>query len=746
MIAANKIKTGLLLSAAKIHIQIVVTVGLCLLFSYIHTNGLLANRAWLMNWFLEIVWMVFAMIICFFVYLKHDQLFPGIHAIGYGLLCSLVFDFFSLYSWPVQNLAPGSVEISVQFWMLSRSLVILLLIFNGIRVFLPQISRNKWLAASLTISLLLAWLFNSYSPQLPGLRSPFLDQITWKHFWHSMNIAGALVALHLLYGRKKGSNNRKYDSLMVAAAFAAGVELCFIKQITPFSLILGRTFNVLVYYHLSSFVFTEIYIFPHKEMTRERKKFKGERDMLAALINSITDEIWFCDASGNIILANPAALKTINHPQEPPDPSSILNGILFPLKGIIRNEKQCALLRALSGEKIQFVEEKETTRYNHVVSAPVKSENGEISGAVCVVRDITAQKITEKALRLSEERFSKIFRANPGLVSIIRLKDGTYFDVNPSWERHTGYSKQEVIGRTKDELNICIEDKDCAFFSRDPVTNKRVRYVTKSGRSRTGLMSSEVVEIGGEEFLLNTIYDTTEIDALDKELSRLDRLHTVGHMAVGIGHEIRNPMTTVRGFLQLLREEENEAKKLEQYDLMIRELDRANAIISEFLFLANNKLAQRSLQNLNRIVEDLYPELSAGALSDHKRIFMNLEDIPSLKLDQREITQMLVNLVNNALEATESGGKVTIRTFSEDSSVVLAVSDQGRGIDAEIREKIGLPFVSTKDHGTGLGLAICYSVAQRHNAKISFDTGPEGTTFFVRFSLENSADHCTASL
>lgn len=60
---------------------------------------------------------------------------------------------------------------------------------------------------------------------------------------------------------------------------------------------------------------------------------------------------------------------------------------------------------------------------------------------------------------------------------------------------------------------------------------------------------------------------------------------------------------------------------------------------------------------------------------------------------------------------------------------MLAVSDQGRGIDAEIREKIGLPFVSTKDHGTGLGLAICYSVAQRHNAKISFDTGPEGTTF-----------------
>jgi signal transduction histidine kinase len=105
-----------------------------------------------------------------------------------------------------------------------------------------------------------------------------------------------------------------------------------------------------------------------------------------------------------------------------------------------------------------------------------------------------------------------------------------------------------------------------------------------------------------------------------------------------------------------------------------------------------------------------------------------------LLLDENEIRQLLLNLVRNSIEAMPAGGNLVIRTFQEDSKVVLSVSDQGAGIPANILDKLGTPFITTKDTGTGLGLPICYQIAHRHNANIEINTSTEGTTFFVYFS------------
>ena len=87
------------------------------------------------------------------------------------------------------------------------------------------------------------------------------------------------------------------------------------------------------------------------------------------------------------------------------------------------------------------------------------------------------------------------------------------------------------------------------------------------------------------------------------------------------------------------------------------------------------------------------------------------------------------------------GGKVIIRTYTEDNEVVFSVQDEGKGISAEVLEKIGTPFFTTKDKGTGLGLAVCYSIATRHKATISVDTSPGGSTFYVRFKIDSNSDN-----
>ncbi len=230
------------------------------------------------------------------------------------------------------------------------------------------------------------------------------------------------------------------------------------------------------------------------------------------------------------------------------------------------------------------------------------------------------------------------------------------------------------------------------------------------------------------------VSDITERKLMEKEMSRMDRLNLIGEMAAGIAHEIRNPLTTVRGYLQSFLRRKEFGQFDSQLNLMITELDRANSIITEYLSLAKNKPLDQSPQNLNQIIKHLLPLLESDALLNEKWIVVELSaNIPNLLLDAQEMRQLILNFVRNGLEAMVPGGQLTIGTLVEAQQVVLFIQDQGMGIPIEIKDKLGTPFLTTKENGTGLGLPICYSIANRHNATIDIKTGDSGTTFMVKF-------------
>lgn len=232
-----------------------------------------------------------------------------------------------------------------------------------------------------------------------------------------------------------------------------------------------------------------------------------------------------------------------------------------------------------------------------------------------------------------------------------------------------------------------------------------------------------------------TIIDISHQKRLEQEIQKLDRLNLIGEMAAGIAHEIRNPMTTVHGYLQLFKRKSSSQQEIEDLQLMLEELERANAIITEFLSLAKNKNTDLVLKSINNLIMAIYPLIQAEAMLTGKEIFLELfPHLPEILIDKKEMRQVLFNLVNNGLQAMKRG-QITIRTFMQDGNVVLAVEDQGHGIPDEIKAKIGTPFFSTKESGTGLGLAICDSIVQRHHAKLDFKTSPYGTTFFIRFPV-----------
>lgn len=169
------------------------------------------------------------------------------------------------------------------------------------------------------------------------------------------------------------------------------------------------------------------------------------------------------------------------------------------------------------------------------------------------------------------------------------------------------------------------------------------------------------------------------------------------------------------------------------FDLMIEELDRTNAIITDYLSLAKNKPAELKRQCLNKLLANLFPLLLADAYTQDKKCAFEAGDISDLDIDVNEITQLVLNLARNGLEAMHPDGCLTINTFMDGENIVLSVRDEGTGINPEHISKLGTPFFTTKESGTGLGLSMCYNIAYRHNAQIEVETGSDGTTFLVRF-------------
>lgn len=367
---------------------------------------------------------------------------------------------------------------------------------------------------------------------------------------------------------------------------------------------------------------------------------------------------------------------------------------------------------------------------------------GEANRLAVTFSDISGRKRLEEALwKQSEDRFQKIFSGSPAMIAIVRMADNRYVEVNEKFLEVWEFSKEEVLGRTPVELGVWTAGGDLwetlvtVLRETGEVQNIEFTTRTRSGRVMTVLASKVLITLNGELCAMSIMLDISKEKKYEAELLRLDRLNTVGEMAASIGHEVRNPMTTVRGYLQMLQRKPEIAGYRGQFQTMIEELDRANFIISEFLSLAKNKTVELKAYNLNDVVSTLLPLLQAEAYRTGHELEIEMGEVADVDMDEKEIRQLLLNLTRNGFEAMEAGGRLTIATYGEGGRVVLAVEDTGRGIPPEVLARLGTPFLSTKANGSGLGLAVCYRIAERHRATIDVQTSPQGTRFAVSFRM-----------
>jgi signal transduction histidine kinase len=235
--------------------------------------------------------------------------------------------------------------------------------------------------------------------------------------------------------------------------------------------------------------------------------------------------------------------------------------------------------------------------------------------------------------------------------------------------------------------------------------------------------------------------DVTKQKILENELVQMEKFSLLAELAAGTAHEIRNPMTTMRGFLQLLAKEfQPEAKGYEYCYLMIDEIDRANAIITEFLLLTKPAAPRLREANLHNILEEIFLLIESKSLLENVELCRcYAKSLPLVSVDSAQVKQVFLNLATNAIQAMPSGGQLTISTSTKSGKAVVRFSDTGCGISEPQLLKIFDPFYTTKEQGTGLGLTISYRIIEHHNGRLSVESVlGKGTTFIVEFpSIED---------
>jgi two-component system, sporulation sensor kinase B len=215
-----------------------------------------------------------------------------------------------------------------------------------------------------------------------------------------------------------------------------------------------------------------------------------------------------------------------------------------------------------------------------------------------------------------------------------------------------------------------------------------------------------------------------ERSKMKEEILRAEKLNTLGELAASIAHEIRNPLTVVKVFLQLMQQEEH-GKNYDYLSLVLNELGRAESIINDYLNFAKPKFEKLEKFQLKEVLSEVVILLDPLAVKQGVQLVRELDESKfTLNTDRNQLKQALVNLIKNAIEATSEGGKVTIYFRPENDHATILISDTGKGMTHEQLSRIGTIFYTTKDKGTGLGTSVSLRIIETMNGKVSYKSKP----------------------
>lgn len=368
------------------------------------------------------------------------------------------------------------------------------------------------------------------------------------------------------------------------------------------------------------------------------------------------------------------------------------------------------------------------------VKIPSFNKDGSRKELVALGRDITDKVAAEKKLEESEQRYKSLFEYNPELVYMIDLH-GKLTNVNSNLHSLTRYTSAEYMNQSilpiislKDRRQVKRAFIDMIKYRKSWVNNE-IELIAKDN-SRKIVRCTAVPMIINEEIvgLIGYAIDITREKETEEMLRKTEKLSVVGELAASVAHEIRNPLTSLIGFVQILQPAAKEEDQF-YYKIMLDELDRINGIASELLALAKPQQIEFEQAHLSDIFSSIISLFDTQIKSLGIELKLEIDgNIPSIYCEPNQLKQLFINVIKNSIEA--SAKTITITLNKQDSRYVrIKLKDDGCGIEKSRLKHLGEPFYSSKEKGTGLGLTVSYRIIESHKGEISYDSEPGiGTT------------------
>lgn len=358
-----------------------------------------------------------------------------------------------------------------------------------------------------------------------------------------------------------------------------------------------------------------------------------------------------------------------------------------------------------------------------------------------ILRNVTERYQMEKELRDNELKFRKVFEGSlDGM--ILWDEDQRIVDLNRVAENSFHVPKSELIGAKFYDVLSYYRISEEAFNDEinriviDGVSTGTVTLISPSGKKLYFEYSTKHNVFS--QLSLTTFRNITEKLELEERLHKSDTLTVIGQLAAGIAHEIRNPMTALKGFIQLL-EDSMTSQNAMYFQVISTELNRIDTIINEFLILAKPQSIAFERRSLVDIMQETVHLLSAHALLYNIQFDLYFEEnLPEIVCEVNQLKKVFINIIKNGIEVMEQGGVITISVRqTANEHLQIAIKDQGPGIPKEKLRHLGEPFYTTKDRGTGLGLMVSYRVIEEHGGYIVVDSKENlGTTFHIHLPIK----------
>ncbi|WP_196210369.1 two-component system sensor histidine kinase AtoS [Citrobacter sp. Res13-Sevr-PEB04-36] len=333
-----------------------------------------------------------------------------------------------------------------------------------------------------------------------------------------------------------------------------------------------------------------------------------------------------------------------------------------------------------------------------------------------------------------------IENAADGVIAIDRQGDVT--TMNPAAEQITGYKLHELVGQSYAKLFADTQFYSPVLDTLEYGTEHVAQEVSFPGRGRTieiSVTTSRIHNAHGELIGALVIFsDLTARKETQRRLAQTERLATLGELMAGVAHEVRNPLTAIRGYVQIIRQQTSLPEHQEYLSVVLNEIDSINKVIQQLLDFSRPRQSQWQQVQLNALIEETLILVQTSGIQARIAFTTELDaNLPAIVADRELLKQVILNILINAVQAIGARGEIRIRTWQYTvSQQAVMIEDNGSGIDTAIQKKIFDPFFTTKASGTGLGLALSQRIINAHQGDIHVTSMPGcGATFTLILPL-----------